>query len=61
MKARDVELPNYTATQELWNSITHGSYAAHPGVLVLLFGIALRSGVLKKRGNKEHLRTISVD
>lgn len=34
MKARDVELPNYTATQELWNSITHGLGT----VLTLIFG-----------------------
>lgn len=34
MKAKDIELPNYTKTQELWNSITHGLGT----VLTLIFG-----------------------
>jgi len=34
MKAKDVELPNYTATQELWNSISHGAGT----ILTLIFG-----------------------
>jgi hemolysin III len=34
MKAKDIELPNYTATQEFWNSATHGLGT----VLTLIFG-----------------------
>lgn len=34
MKAKDVELPNYTATQELWNALSHGAGV----VLTLIFG-----------------------
>ncbi|MFA6619810.1 MAG: hemolysin III family protein [Bacilli bacterium] len=34
MKAQDIELPDYTPTQELWNSISHGAGT----VLTLIFG-----------------------
>lgn len=34
MKAQDIELPNYTAQQEFWNSFTHGLGT----VLTLIFG-----------------------
>jgi hemolysin III len=34
MKAKDIELPNYTATQEFWNSASHGLGT----VLTLIFG-----------------------